>query len=165
MKEEVAPGVVLVGWVMTDSGMQSKVSLTYQVVLLHTGHLVILMLLMIAAMGGCPEDETAAMQALLLPVAEVMTAVLLQGPMEIAIIAGRRHIWQERAETGVHKTVAMVQGGPVGAVTQVVTPVIQGPGMTIQVVETGLIHLKDYLEVPRMIFLAGIMHMDTAKEV
>jgi hypothetical protein len=165
VKEEVAPGVVLVGWVMTDGGMQSKVSLTYQVVLLHTGHLVILMLLMIAAMGGWPEVEAAAMQALLLPVAEVMTVVLLQGPMEIVIIAGCRHTWQERAETGVHKTVAMVQVGPVGAVTRVVTPVIQGPGMTIQVVETGLIHLKDYLEVPRWMFLVGIMHMDTAKEV
>lgn len=81
------------------------------------------------------------------------------------MIAGHPNVWQEGAENEVYKTLALVQGGPVGPVTLVVIPVIQGPGMRIQGVETGLIHLRDHLELPKRMFLVSIMHKDTVKEV
>jgi hypothetical protein len=81
------------------------------------------------------------------------------------MIAGHHKIWQEGAEARVYRTVAMVQGGQIGVVTLVVILVIQGLGMMIQGVETGLTYLRDPLDFPKRMFLVSFMHKDTAKEV
>jgi hypothetical protein len=81
------------------------------------------------------------------------------------MIAGHHNFWQEGAEARVYRTVAMVQGGQIGVVTLVVILVIQGLGMMIQGVETGLTHLRDRLDFPKRTFLVSFMHKDTAKEV
>jgi hypothetical protein len=81
------------------------------------------------------------------------------------MIAGHHKIWQEAAEARVYRTVAMVQGGQIGVVTLVVILVIQGLGMMIQGVETGLTYLRDPLDFPKRMFLVSFMHKDTAKEV
>jgi hypothetical protein len=81
------------------------------------------------------------------------------------MIAGHHNFWQEGAEARVYRTVAMVQGGQIGVVTLVVILVIQGLGMMIQGVETGLTYLRDPLDFPKRMFLVSFMHKDTAKEV
>jgi hypothetical protein len=81
------------------------------------------------------------------------------------MIAGHHNFWQEGAEARVYRTVAMVQGSQIGVVTLVVILVIQGLGMMIQGVETGLTYLRDRLDFPKRTFLVSFMHKDTAKEV